>query len=217
MTTYAQLQSDIASFSARSDASAVAPAMIRLAEAWINRKVRILEQEQDVDLVFNDGNDYAVDVPTGYLAFRSLINPDASNPDCEYMPPSAFDAALYSTRDGFNSVQGSEGTIYTIASGKVKILQPVGSAAEITLYGVAYIRFDALSDSNTTNYLLTNHYDLYLRASLRELWDWAGEDSEADRQELRAMKIVGEIEEEEKGKKRGAAPLRRRPARARVF
>lgn len=210
MTTYAQLQADLASFSARSDISVVAPSLIRLSEAFINRKVRVLEQEQDVDLEFTSAGDYEADLPTGFLGFRSLINPDATNPDCEYMPPSAFNLQNYSTRDGFNSLRGSEGTLYTIASNKVKILVPVGSEDTVDLVGIAHIRFEALSISNTTNYLLTNHYDLYLFAGLREVWDYIGEDKEAARAELRAMKIIDEIEEEEKGKRRGAPPLRRR-------
>ena len=211
MTDYSQLQSDIVSWSARSDVAAVTPSFIRLAEAFINRRVRVLEQEQDISLEFSSGNSYTADVPEGFLAIRSLVNPDASNPDCIYMPPGEFDVASRLPRDAFQTIRASEGTPYTITSASFKILAPVGAAEPVTLVGSAYIRFAALSESNTTNFLLTNHYDLYLFASLRELWDWADDERQTKKYENRALAIIEELEEEEHGKKRGAAPLRRRP------
>lgn len=210
MTDYATLQADVAAYSARGDISAVAPSFIRIAEAWINRRVRILEQETDVELEFDSGNEYMADLPTGFLGFRSIVNPDSSDPDCEYMPPAVFDVVSRQPRDGLSPATPSSAA-YTIASGKVKLLSPVGATDPVTLAAVYHKRFLPLSDSNTTNYLLTNHYDLYLKASLREMWDFVDEQAMVDRYERQAEKIVGEIDEEEKGKRRGAPPLRRRP------
>lgn len=210
MTTYATLQTDIVEWSARSDVSGKAPSFIRLAEAWINRNVRVLEMETDVELEFTSAGDYYVAAPDGFLGFRMLVNPESNTPDCIYAPPNLFEVEKRQPRDGFSPVTDGA-TVYTISAGGVKVLAPSGATDPITLVGVYHKRLLALSDSNTSNFVLLNHYDLYLNAALREVWDWADDEAQASRYELRAQKIVGQIIEEEQGKRRGTTPFIRRP------
>lgn len=215
MTTYSQLQADIAAWAARDDLTAVIPSFIRLAEAWINRKVRVFQQEVSEDWEFTSP-DYALEVPDGYLSLRSIINPGAAEPDCEYLPPSQFALLKNTPNDGLNAVLGSEATGYTLEGGELRVWAGIGATDPITLHVIYYERFAPLSDTNTTNYLLTNHYDLYLFACLREAWDYIDEERQVMRYQARAAGVVGDIETEESRKRMGAAPLRRRPSDAGV-
>lgn len=215
MTTYAQLQADIAEWTARDDLGTKPQAFIRIAEASLARKVRVLEQETDTTLTLNDGNDYEAALPTGYLGFKHVFDADARAPDTVYIPPQAFHELRRTSRDAFTSSFGS-GFHYTIEANKLKGLGSAGSSGEITL-DVCYIqRFAALSDSNTTNWLLTNHYDLYLFAALREAWDYIDETEMVAKYQGRLDRALGELEEQEGNKRRPAGPLVRRPRAAAI-
>jgi hypothetical protein len=210
MTNYAQLQADIAEWTARDDLGSKPQAFIRIAEASIGRKVRVLEQETDTTLTLNDGNDFAADLPTGYLGFKHVFDSASRNPTTVYIPPQAFHELRNTPRDAFTSPHGS-GLHYTIEGNKLKGLASTGSAAEVTL-DVCYIqRFAALSDANTTNWLLTYHYDIYLFAALREAWDYIDETEQVAKYQGRFDRAIGELDEQEVRKRIPAGPLVRRP------
>lgn len=215
MTTYAQLQADIEAWTARDDLSALLASFIRIAEASIGRKVRVLEQETDTTLTLNDGNDFAADLPTGYLGFKHVFDTDARNPTTFYLPPQAFHELRNTPRDAFSSPFGS-GLHYTIEGNKLKGLASTGSGSDVTL-DVCYIqRFAALSDLNTTNWLLTYHYDIYLFAALREAWDYIDETEMVAKYQGRFDRSIGELDEQEVRKRIPAGPLVRRPPASNV-
>ncbi len=211
MTTFATLKADITEFTARSDLQAPAATFIRLGEAEINRRARFFEQETDTTFTFNAGNSFTVAVPTGFLGFRHLFAVDSSNPKCEYTPPDLFHRLNNLPQDAFNQIHGDAGVLYTLESGSVKIQAPVGAPDDIVLDGVYYKRFLPLSDSNTTNYALTNHYDLYLWASLRGAWEWADDTEMVARYTAHLDRVITQIEAEEIGRKQAAGPMKRRP------
>jgi hypothetical protein len=215
MTDYSTLQADIADWSVRDDLSASIPSFIRIAEAMINREIRVIEMETDIALSVTAANGYAEDLPAGFLGFRSLYNADARNPRMTYVEPDRFHVINNSPNDAFSSGNSAE-TPYTIESGKVKLDAAAGATDTITLNGVYFKRLDALSDSNTTNAVLQAHYDLYLYGSLIALWDFCDELEMEAKYTKKFDRVVASMDQSEKMRRKAAGPNIRRPPDMRV-
>lgn len=206
MTTYSQLKSDIIEYSARSDISTLTATFIRLAEPRIYRKLRILDMETDVVLTLTSANSYTEDLPTGFVGFKSLYVDGVTNGRMVYAPPNTFHRVDNESRDAFNSSLSGE-TVYTIESGKLKVDQAVGATGDVVVNAVYFKRFLPLSDSNTTNDALTNHYDLFLSASLEQVWRWARKTEERAIAKTEVDRIIGEIEDEQSMLRMPPAPV----------
>jgi len=215
MTDYATLQSDIAAWSAKSGLTAIIPSFIRLAEARIGRKVRVLEMETDVTLSLTSANSYEEDLPAGFLGFKSLYNATASVPDMSYMPPDQFKRLKNSPSSAFAELRDGS-TAYTIESNKIKIFESTGAAATVTIEAVYFKTFTALSDGDPTNDLLTNHYDLYLYGGLEALWDYIDEIEQELKYTKKFERTVNEIQNNEIMRRRAPDPRQRRVPAERV-
>lgn len=209
MTTYAQLQADVADWTARTDLTVVIPSFIRLAEAEIGRVVRVLEQETDTTLSCTSPS-YAAALPDGFLGFKHVYVSGANEPRAQYVPPTQFHELNLRPRDAFADSFGTA-LLYTIESGDIKVDQPAGSSDPITL-NVTYIKkFTALSGTNTTNWLLTEHYDLYLWGALKEAWDYIDETEMVAKYQAKFDRAVAQLDTLENAKRRASGPLVSRP------
>lgn len=213
--TYSQLKSDIIEYSARSDISALTGTFIRLAEPRIYRRLRILDMETDVVLTLTSANDYAEDLPTGFVGFKSLYADGVSNGRMTYVPPNIFHMLDNQPRDAFHELSSGD-TLYTLESGKIKVDQAVGATGDVVVNAVYFKRFLPLSDSNTSNAALANHYDLFLSASLEQVWRWARKTEERVIAKTEVDRIIGEIEDEQTMMRLPPAPVTTRMPRNRV-
>jgi hypothetical protein len=218
VTDYLTLQADIADWTARTDLATKTPALIRLAEAEINRRVKVLEQEADVTLIANSGNDYAPDLPAGYLGFRRIHN-GGPNALTVYTTPTVFHGLANAPADAFSRVIGDASLVYTIESNKLKVFQGSGGTDPITLYATYWKRFTALTTSapDNTNWLLTNHYDVYLYAGLAAAWDFIDETEMVARYTARFDKALDQLDIQEAQKHMPAGPLVRRRSSGAIF
>jgi hypothetical protein len=154
IATYAELQTAVASWSNKSNLTARIPDFISLAEATLNRRLRTRWQEETLAVTGIDA-DFHIAVPAEAVAVKALWR-DADptwrleQKDLSYIVEnrdSSGGLARFYAWDGIN---------WTFD----------GAADDIT--GTYYIKIPALSDSATTNWLLTDHPDLYLYASLEQ-------------------------------------------------
>ena len=158
ITTYAELQTAVDNWLDRTDLSGRVTEFIALAEARIGRRLRVRGVEARDTSVTTDGSEY-YSLPSDFLEARNVqIN---SNPIkvLTYRTPEQLDAEY----------PGSEASIalhYTIIGTQIQ-LKPIQGAAQ-TLEIAYYKKLAALSDSNTTNWILTNAPDLLLYGSLME-------------------------------------------------
>ena len=155
ITTYAELQTAVGNWLNRTDLTTAIPDFITLAEAKMKRRVRHWRMESRATAETVAGQ-RTLALPNGYIEMRNLkIN--ATHVDVlEFLPPSV----MYEN----SSAQGQP-KYYTV-QGDQLVLEPVpDSAYEIEM---GYLSFDVLSDSNTSNWVLTNHPDLYLYGTLLE-------------------------------------------------
>jgi hypothetical protein len=210
--SYSQLKSDIEEFAARGDVGTKTEMFIRLAEAEIYRRVRVLEMETDVTLTFAS-DAYEDDLPEGFMGFKRLTLPDSPEGKTKYIGPDLFHSLRGMAQSEFARVLGEARLMWTMESNKVKVNTPRGSPEPIELTGVYFKRFEPLSDLNATNALLTAHPDLFLYASLIQLWDWADELEPVAKYTARMDKAIIQIDALELQRRRAPGEWSRTLAR----
>ena len=158
LANYTELQSDLANWLDRSDLTAQIPTFIKLCEARFNRelKIRAMETRSTASTV---AGDRTYGLPTGYLEMRNVqINTDPITA-IEYVSPEMMD------RIWGGSTSGTPRT-YTLIGDEL-FLGPAPDSV-ITLEMAYYKKFDSLSSTTATNWMITNAPDVYLYGSLLE-------------------------------------------------
>ena len=158
ISTYAELQTAVANWLDRDDLTDRIPEFIALAEARMNRvlRIRLMEAKYTASTVGGQRN-YAL--PAGYLQMRNLqINTTPIRP-CQYVTPEIYDRLYGSTLTGTPE-------IYTIVADEIQ-LGPIPAGVQ-TIEMLFYKMISALSVTNTTEAMLTANPDIYLYGALLE-------------------------------------------------
>lgn len=148
--TYATLQTDVATYLHRSDLTALMPTFIARAEASLFRELQLKDLATSV--TGTTTGEYAA-LPADFGAVSKLTVTYGST---EYTLDYKNEPAVAST-----SVPGA----YALESNQIRIFG-ASTGQAYTLYYIA--KLAALSDTNTTNWLLTNARDLYTFATALE-------------------------------------------------
>lgn len=152
ISTYEELKTAIASWTNRSDLTSLLPDFIRLAEARLNRVLRTTDMEESLaTTALTNG---AATLPTGFIAFKELRYDGDTNYTLRPKPLEWIRAQETNT--------SSAPRFFAVANTQVVCWPTAGS-----IIGTYYKAIPALA-SNSTNWLLTDHPDLYLFASLVE-------------------------------------------------
>lgn len=154
MTTYTQLQSDIATWLDRDDLTTLIPTFIRISEQEIYRKLRIIEMEEISYTPLSTISQY-YDLPPRFIAARNIYIDTSPNKKLGYVTPEQMSLTTPSNNSNSSPTQ------YTIVDGKFK-LDIILAASTNNLFISYYRKFAELSASNTTNWLLDNAYALLL-------------------------------------------------------
>ena len=165
ISTYSELQSAVADWLLRTDLTSVIPSFIDLAEAKFNRRIRdyrmVTRTSITVDAQYED-------VPTDWLEnvrFQLETSPITT---LEYVTP---DQA--SEEERLHSSNGRP-LFFTMIGEQFQIIPSPDTTYSATL--TYYAKIPALSDSNTTNWLLTTAPDLYLYGTLMEAAPYLDDD-----------------------------------------
>ena len=157
--TFAQLKTATANWLDRSDLTDRIPEFIALAEARFNRVLRIRDMETVSTAISTAAGTREYDLPTRFVQMKEFhLSTDPITP-LAYITPE-----MMSRMQAGSSK--SKPQVFTIIADKVR-LGPNPDAVYTTsmLY---YKAFAALSDSATTNDMLTNNPDVYLYGTLLE-------------------------------------------------
>ena len=165
ITTYSELQTAIENWLARSDLTTTrVPEFITLAEAKFNRElsVRQMEQRSTSTIDTTSASPEFISLPTDFRSMRWLrVSSVTGKPHLDYLSPVALDE--YRTARGDATGQP---TYFTIIGSEIEVAPTPDSDYVLEMVYRKYIT--ALSDSNTTNWLLTLAPDIYLYGSLVE-------------------------------------------------
>lgn len=183
ISTYAQLQTAVASWAHRDDTTFtdLVPDFIRLAEARFNRTLRTSDME--ATLASSALTSGALSLPTGFLAFKELRF--AGSVTYTLQPKS-----LEWIRAQDNTATG-DAVYYAITGSSVVCWPPTGP-----IEGTYYTEIPALAD-NSTNWLLTDHPDLYLFATLVEAALWMQDDSRIPLWAEKASALLDAVQRED--------------------
>lgn len=166
ITNYSTLKSSIADWLLRDDLTPVIPSFIALAEARMNRDSRLRTK----DAIVRGTLSVSAQFTTLPAAFRRMINLEYQTTPVrplEYRTPQQMDLIRASNPSGtpyYYCVHGTELEVVPVPS------------ETVTLGAIYYAGITALSDSNTSNWLLTAAPDIYLYASLLQAAPYLKED-----------------------------------------
>lgn len=181
ITTYALLQSSIATWLERADLGAVIPDFITLFESHVNRTLRTRQMEASTSLTTVSGD---ATIPTDYLNWRSVTWAGNTSRELEYVTPTML-------RARYNSTDAGTPTMFTI-EGSTFVSRPVDDTTGFTFR--YYQKVSPLSDANPTNWLLTAHPDAYLFGSLVEAHAYVPDAEKAILWKSRRDEVLGEIQ-----------------------
>jgi len=156
LTTYTTLKASIANWLNRSDlTSEIADDFIKLTEADFNSKLRIRKMIAQANFTINSETEA---LPTGFLQVRDIyiLNGNTKVP-LTYTTPSQMDSTVGTSTTGLPNSFTILGDTFRFSP------KPDASYTAFINY---YKSFDALSDTTTTNYILTTHPAIYLYGSL---------------------------------------------------
>lgn len=171
IANYSDLQNSIAYWLHRGDLTSIIPDFITLAEAKLNRRLRLRAMENTATGTVAQ----TVSLPTGYVGMRSLtVSAGSTSYPLIYVPPS--------------EVQGTNDAPlnYSIIGDSIHF-EPYSSSYSYSL--TYYKAFDALSSG--VNWLITNAPDVYLYATLLEASPYI---KDADRTAIHAQQLEAAIQ-----------------------
>lgn len=177
LATYSDLQTALSNWTHRDDLTAVWPDCIRLAEARLNRKLRVRPMEADFSATLSSGE---AALPSDFLAFKELRFDGDQNYSLQ---PRSLDW-----------VKGQDSTatgdpLYFAVSGTNVVCWPRSGSVE----GTYFQSIPALA-SNSTNWLLTAHPDLYLFASLVETALYTQDDGRIPLWASKASELLDQVQ-----------------------
>jgi hypothetical protein len=169
LTTYAELKTSVGDWLNRTDLATAISDFVSLAEAQIERQLRTRQMIVRANATFEAAAEYGT-VPDNFLETKSIkLN---TNP---------VTSLSYQTIDAMDSLSN---TTY-LSSGKPLYFSVVGNQFRLlpipdgayTAQLVYYAKLAKLSNTNTTNWLLTQAPDVYLYGSLLQAAPYLQDDA----------------------------------------
>lgn len=162
---YATLKTTIADFLNREDLTAVIPTFIRLCEAEFNRRLRTYQMVVRADALID--TQYTA-LPGDFLEVRSLYLKTNPIQRLEYKSIEGLTEAKISTANG-------RPTMFSIVGTTIEVYPSpdVAYNGEMIYYG----SIPNLTDASPVNWLLANHFDVYLHGALMQSAPYLKEDA----------------------------------------
>tara|TARA_R100000655_G_C2988242_1_gene192685 strand:- start:874 stop:1503 length:630 start_codon:yes stop_codon:yes gene_type:complete len=185
ISTYAELQTATANWLDRTDLTARIPEFIDLAESTFNRTIRNRQMITKKDDYSLDGR--YVNLPTDTLEVIRIVVDVSPQITLEYLTPEEIAERRSSNSTG-------RPAYFTVIGGSTNQIELLPSPdATYTSSIVYYTKIPALSDSDTTNWLLTNNPDIYLFGTLVEAFPYLMNDERMPMWNARLDKALNEL------------------------
>lgn len=194
ISNYNDLQTEVIANSFRSDLTARIPTFIQLAEADMQRRLKLVDFEGSATVTITAG---AGTLPTGYAGHRVAYWDGDETRVLEYITPDRFETLRNSvTLPKFFTVTGS--TIKVMAEGDGDLILTYNA------------RFTPLSETDQTNAILSNYPDAYFFGTLKWLYhhtrNWEAKAEQEKDFERTVMQIIRDHKE-----RKYPGPLQVRP------
>lgn len=168
LANYGELKTLIASYLNRSDLTSAIPDFITILEKRVDTEVKFRNRLMEATASLSYSGTDEASLPSDFLEARTVVWQSNPRVNLVYMAPSQFE-------DTYTTDTAASPVNYTIYGSTIKIGPFPNSAVGATL--LYYQRITALSDDSDTNWLLTNHPDVYLYGALMESAPYLGDDN----------------------------------------
>jgi hypothetical protein len=198
-TTYTALLDEIAGYTTRGDVEQVIPLWITFAEADFNRRLQHRKMVARKTATLDSGR---VALPADWLSAINIEVNGRVPSRLAYLSPSDLDKA----RDDYET--SGIPLYYTLIGDEIEVApHPSGAATLEMLYRA---KLPALSIGAPTNWLLTDHPDLYLFGALSQALPWMEGDPRAQSWVDKAEGILAQLNTHEERSRFSGGPLVRR-------
>lgn len=165
LSTFTELKASIADFLNRSDLTSVIPDFITLSEADMARRLRHWRMESRTTLTVSG---QFTDLPAGFIEVTKVSLSDTTARRMEAISRGQMQTLREKDDDTAGKPQ-----YYTLTGGQLEVWPTPDDTYSVDF---AYMKFDDLSDSNTSNWVLTNHPDAYLYGALLQAAPYLSDD-----------------------------------------
>ncbi len=198
ISTYTELKTAVANWLDRDDLTDRIPEFIALAEARMNRvlRLRMMEAKYTASTVGAQRN-YAL--PTGYLQMRNFQLNTSPITTLSYVSPEIFDRL-------WGGSTGGTPQFYTILANEIQ-LGPIPASVQ-TMEMLFYKKITALSGTNLTEQMLTDNPDIYLYGALLEAEPFIMNDERVSLWALGFEKAVASLQEQDNKDRHSGSALR---------
>lgn len=196
--TFAELQTAITTWLIRDDLDDMAANFIGMAERRFNRVLRVPEMEADATATVTSG---LFTLPDDFLALRSVCLDGFTDYPLTQL-------GLGQLQELYGATESGIPAHFALQNGGEMILGP-SPTDSTTLVLNYYQKIPALSDSQTTNWLLTAHPDLYLAASLVEGYTYTRDLAGMQIWQARSTDMLAELAKQGIKKAHGGSLVRR--------
>ena len=184
LANYADLGTSVAAWTHRSDLTSIIPDFVTMAEARIARDLRLRKQITTSTLTTVAATQ-SVALPTDWLEFENVSVALTPERQLTYVPIEHMDS-IYPSGSG-----NSSPIVYTIEGDNI-LFGPVPDTA-YTVNIVYYSRFASLITSST-NWLMTNHPNIYLFAVLIEAYTYLQDKEQSGVYAQRYMQELAQLQ-----------------------
>lgn len=193
---YAELQTAVANFMARSDLTSQIPDFITMAESRMSRELETREQEKRSQATLTAGDEYIL-LPNDFREVREVKINASPTRVLTYYSPSALDTMYSSNGQGM-----PEG--YSIVGLEMK-LRPIPDSAYVS--EIVYIGSLPNISAVTTPTLFIRSPDLYLYGALAEGYAYLLDEARAAQYDQKFTRILEEIKVDEQRSHYGTGSL----------
>lgn len=169
ISNFATLRTAVSDWINWDDTDSRIATFVQLAEARINREVR--HWKMDATATLSVSTQYTA-LPADFMDVKRVSVTDTQDP---LRLVSVHD--LQDMRDAANNQAGAP-YVYAISNGQLEVFPTPDTATDVTLHYVA--RITSFSADSDTNWLLTEHPDVYLYGSLMQAAPYLAEDQRTE-------------------------------------
>lgn len=200
--SFANLQTAVANELNRQDLTDNLPVFIRMAETLLERQLRCPDM---INRAYATASTPTIPVPSDFLemSLMTYLTPPYGGA-MEYISPEDF------KRKQFENYTGKT-RYFTVIGQQIDLLPEPSAGAPATLEMVYYKTIPRLSASQTTNWLLVKHPDLYLYATLMQSAPYLIEDDRINLWSTMVQGIVSNINQSGENAVRPRTKLLARP------
>lgn len=198
-TTYTELLAEISGYTNRGDVEQVIPTWILFAEAEFNRRLQHRKMTARKTATLSSAR---LALPSDWIEAINIEVSGRVPSRLKYRSPADLDAE----RDAFGGDAGYP-LYYTLVADEIEVA-PAPSTS-VTVEMLYRAKVPALA-TNSTNWLLTEHPDLYLFASLAQALPWLEGDPRAQSWVDTAARLLADANAQDERARYSGGPLTRR-------